>query len=483
MQVMSQFERVLLAVLLAAVSLFAQRPEFTIETVAGTPGVGDGGPLPEALVYEPQGIVLDIDGAIFFADSSHHRIRRITAGGQVSTVAGRGVPGGSGDGGRAVEALLNRPSDVAFDNMRNLYIADTNNRRVRRLNVSGVITTVAGTGADGAEGDGGPAVDAQLGSLEGIALDPLGNLYIADTTNHKVRKVDLAGKITTIAGTGEPGFSGDGGPAAEGQLHSPTGVALGRPGTARAGAVFIADHGNNRIRMVRNGTITTVAGNGIDGSAGDGGSAVSAEAGRPRKVMLDQGGNLYVSQETGSRVRRINPAGIIEAIAGSGFGFGGDQGPAVDALLRNPEGIARRSDGAVFIADAGNHRIRRVLAGTITTYTGRPHNGGDGGAATEADLFMPYGIETDNQTNLYIADTLNHPRSEGDVRWRHCLKRRTSREGSAAGRDHNDRRKEQPWIQRRWRFGPRGSAQRATRCRGRTAEERLHRRPGEPSYP
>ena len=403
--------RLLLATVVATVSLFAQfaqRPEFTIETVAGTHGVGDGGPLPEALVYEPQGIVVDIDGAMFFAVRLHHRIRRITSGGQVSTLAGRGVPGGSGDAGRGVDALLNRPSDVAFDNMRNLYIADTNNRRVRKVNVSGIITTVAGTGVDGSAGDGGSAVAAELGLIEGIALDPLGNLYIADTTNHRVRKVDLAGKITTIAGTGEPGFSGDGGPAAAGQLDSPTGVAVGRPGTARAGAVFIADHGNHRIRMVKDGVITTLAGNGADGFAGDGGGAAIAEVGRPRKVMLDQGANLYVSQETGSRVRRINPAGLIERIAGSGFGFGGDVGPAVDALMRNPEGIARRTDGAVFIADAGNHRIRRVLAGTITTHTGRPHNGGDGGAATEADLFMPFGIETDNQTNLYIADTLNH---------------------------------------------------------------------------
>jgi len=300
----TQLGRILLAVAIAAVSLLAQQPEFTIDTVAGTPGVGDGGPLPEALLYEPQGLVIDIEGAIFLADRSHHRIRRITSGGQVSTVAGLGIPGSSGDGGRAVDALLNRPSDVAFDNMRNLYIADTNNRRGRKMNVSGVITTVAGTGTDGSEGDGGPAVDAQLGLVEGIALDPLGNLYIADTTNHRVRKVDLAGKITTIAGTGEPGFSGDGGPAAAAQLDSPTGVAVGRPGTARAGAVFIADHGNNRIRMIKDGTITTLAGNGTDGVAGDGGSAASAEVGRPRKGMLDQGANLYVSQETGSRVRR-----------------------------------------------------------------------------------------------------------------------------------------------------------------------------------
>ena len=353
--------------ILVAVSLFAQfsqQPEFTIDTVAGTPGVGDGGPLPQALLYEPQGIVLDVDGAIFLADRLHHRIRRITSGGQVSTVAGLGVPGDSGDAGRAVDARLNRPSDVAFDNMRNLYIADASNHRVRKVSVSGVITTVAGTGADGSEGDGGPAVDAQLGLIEGIALDPLGNLYIADTTNHRVRKVDLAGRITTIAGTGEAGLSGDGGPATAGKLDSPTGVAVGRPGTARAGAVFIADHGNNRIRMVKDGVITTLAGNGTDGVAGDGGGAASAEIGRPRKVMLDQGANLYVSQETGSRVRRINPTGQIVRIAGEGFGFGGDAGPAVDALMRNPEGIARRTDGAVFIADAGNHRIRRVLAGT-----------------------------------------------------------------------------------------------------------------------
>ena len=401
----------LLVVLLALpLSLPAQpTTAFTIETVAGMPGVGDLGPLQEALLFEPQGLALDESGNLFIADRSHHRVRRISRAGQITTVAGTGVSGASGDGGRAVDATLNRPSDVAVDNFGNLYIADTSNRRVRKMDLAGIITTVAGTGSFGSGGDGGLAVDAQLSDLEGVFLGATGNLYIADTSNHRVRRVATDGVITTVAGTGTSGFSGDGGAATNAQLNAPSGVVIGRPGTPQAGALFIADTRNHRVHMVKDGTITTFAGDGTRAFGGDGGSAVAAQLGIPRKLAFDQVGNLFVTHSIDSRVRRITLAGQIETVAGAGFGFGGDGGPAVDALMRGPDGIATGDDfGSFFVSDAGNHRVRKVERGTMNPVTGRRHDGGDGGPATEADLFMPYGLETDNQPNVYIADTLNH---------------------------------------------------------------------------
>ena len=352
----------------------------------------------EALLFEPQGLAFDSQGTLFIADRSHHRVRRITSAGQITTVAGTGVIGASGDGGPAVDATLNRPSDVAVDNFGNLYIADTSNRRVRKMDLAGIITTVAGTGSFGSGGDGGPAVDAQLSDLEGVFLDGPGNLYIADTSNHRVRRVDPAGVITTVAGTGTSGFSGDGGQATNAQLDSPSGVVIGRPGTPQVGDLFIADSGNHRVRRVEDGTITTIAGDGTLGFGGDGGPAAAAQLGNPRKLAFDQVGNLFVTHWSGSRVRRITSLGQIETVAGAGFGFGGDGGPAVNALMRTPDGIATGDAfGSFLVSDAGNHRVRRVEGGTIIPGTGRRRDGGDGGLATEANLFMPYGLETGNQ--------------------------------------------------------------------------------------
>ncbi len=400
-------KRLLLTIVLLAVPLTlpAQPVASRIETVAGIAGVGDGGPVPDVLLFDPQGVALDSDGRLFVADRSHNRIRRITI--TATTVAGSGVVGNSGDGGQAQSARLNGPSDVAIDALNNLYIADTNNHKLRKVTPSGVITTIAGTGAAGSAGDGGPAVSAQLGRIEGVARDAAGNIYIADTSNHRIRRIDLNGIITTIAGTGTPGFSGDGGAAAAAQLDSPIGVTIGRSGTPHAGAVLFADFGNHRVRRIMAGVITTVAGNGVMGFAGDGGQAALAQLGQPRRMAFDSAGNLYVTQWTGSRVRRINTAGVISTVAGAGLGFAGDGSPAVNALMRNPEGVAVDPSAAVFISDAGNHRIRRVGVVNISTYSGRNHFAGDGGPGTAARLFMPHGLDSDAQANLYIADTLN----------------------------------------------------------------------------
>jgi hypothetical protein len=397
----------LLAVFLLAGTflLSAQPVELTIETAAGIAGVGDGRAAPQVLLFDPQAIVFDSNGNMFVADRSHNRIRRI--GIVATTIAGTGIPGSSGDGGQAQAARLDSPSDVAVDGEGNIYIADTNNHKVRKVSSSGEITTVAGTGSAGSTGDGGPAVDAELGRIEGITRDAAGNLYIADTSNHRIRKVDKAGEITTVAGTGTPGFSGDGGPATEAQLDSPVGVAVGRAGTLLAGAVLFADFGNHRVRAIIDGEVTTVAGNGVIGFGGDGGQATSAELGHPRRIGLDQGGSLLVTQWSGHRVRRINASGVISTVAGAGFGLEGDGGPAIEALMRSPEGIAAGTSGTFFVSDAGNHRVRRVAVGKINTFAGRSHHAGDGGPGTEARVFMPYGIETDAQANLYVADALN----------------------------------------------------------------------------
>ncbi|MDA1311959.1 MAG: hypothetical protein O2968_01365 [Acidobacteria bacterium] len=240
-------KKYLLAIVLLTVPLTlpAQPVEFTIETVAGIVGIGDSGPVPEVLLFDPQGVALDSDGNLFVADRSHNRIRRIKI--TATTVAGSGVAGNSGDGGQAQVARLNGPSDVFVDELNNIYVADTNNHKVRRVTPSGGITTIAGTGVAGSAGDGGLAVNAQLGRIEGVARDAAGNLYIADTSNHRIRKVDKDGVITTLAGTGTAGFSGDGGAAAAAQLDSPVGVTIGRAGTPHAGAVLFADFGNHRV--------------------------------------------------------------------------------------------------------------------------------------------------------------------------------------------------------------------------------------------
>ena len=324
-------------------------------------------------------------------------------------MAGSGTVGHSGDGGAALEAQLSSPEGVALDGAGNLYIADRGNHRIRKVDAAGVITTVAGTGTVGYSGDGGAATAARLNGPEGVAPDGAGNLYIADTGNHRIRKVDSAGVIATVAGTGTVGYSGDGGAATAARLNGPAGVA-----PDGAGNLYIADTSNQRIRKVDSaGVITTVAGSSTTGAfGGDGGAATAARLNTPAGVALDGAGNLYIADTLSDRIRKVDSAGVITTVAGTGTaGFSGDGGAATAAQLNTPEGVAPDGAGNLYIADKNNHRIRKVdTAGVITTVagTGTPNFGGDGGLATAAHLRHPEGVAVDALGNLYIADRSNH---------------------------------------------------------------------------
>ena len=321
----------------------------------------------------------------------------------IYTVAGTGAYGFSGDGGPATSAQLNSPSGVTVDRTGNLFIADRGNHRIRKVSPEGVIVTVAGFANSGYSGDGGPATSARLSYPSGVAVDASGNLYIADTGSHHVRKVSAAGIITTVAGQGEEGYSGDGGPASSAQLRSPSGVAVDQSGN-----LFIADYGNDRIRKISiDGVITTIAGNGTSGYSGDGGPATGAQLSGPRRVALDASGNLYVADLGNNCIRKISPGGTITTVAGSGTsGYSGDGGPATSAKLNGPVSLTIDASGALFISDYSNFRIRKVSReGVITTVAGVGTYGssGDGGPATSAQL-APGGLVVDSLGNLYVAD-------------------------------------------------------------------------------
>ncbi len=392
--------------------------EGAITTVAGSGArgfSGDGGTATAAWLTDPNGVAVDGSGNIYIADTGNHRIRKVDSEGAITTVAGSGAWGFSGDGGAAAAAQLRGPRGVAVDAAGNLYIADTNNHRIRRVvSITLALTdyfrivTAAGSETSGFGGDGGAAAAAQLREPNGVAVDGSGNIYIADTNNHRIRKVDSGGAITTVAGSGTSGFGGDGGAAAAAQLREPGGAAVDS-----AGNLYIADAGNHRIRKVDSGgAITTVAGSGTSGFGGDGGAAAAAQLREPGGAAVDSAGNLYIADAGNHRIRKVDSGGAITTVAGSGTsGFGGDGGAATAAGLDNPIGVAVDSAGNLYIADAGNHRIRKVdTLGAITTVAGSGTAGysGDGGAATAAQLSSPYGVAVDSAGNLYIADESNH---------------------------------------------------------------------------
>jgi len=332
----------------------------------------------------------------------------VTPSRSAATTAGTGVVGYAVNGGAATAATLASPSAVAYDATGNLYLADAQNHVVREISKSGQITTIAGTGAEGYGGDGGAATAAYLDTPTGIAIDKSGNLYIADSHNHRIRQV-IAGTITTIAGIGTPGFSGDGGVATTAQLSLPSAVAVDGNGN-----VYIADTNNQRIRKIAGTTMTTIAGDGEETYAGDGAAATSAVLDSPTGVAVDAVGNIYIADRHNQRVRMVTPAGTISTIAGSGTpgfsgGFAGDGAAASAAMLSKPSGVSVDTAGNVYIADTNNQRIRQVSGGTVATVVGSGQQGfgGDGGPAMAAILNSPRAVAPDASGNLTIADTLN----------------------------------------------------------------------------
>ena len=335
----------------------------TIETVAGmgVSGVsGDGGAATTAKLNSPGTSAVDAAGNLYIADKMNNRIRKVDASGIITEICG-GVTGGfSGDGGVATAAQVSQPLSVAVDGAGNLYIADYGNSRIRKINTSGIISTVAGTTA-GFSGDGSAATLAQLSSPTDVAVDGSGNLYICDYGNHKIRKVTSSGIISTIAGT-TGGFTGDGGPATAAKLNAPNGVAADGSGN-----VYIADLRNNRIRKVdAAGTITTIAGSTSSGYSGDGGAATAAGMNSPAFLTVDVAGNVFFSDMGNFVIRRISVAGDIETVAGTGGGgYSGDGGPATAATMSSPTGVTFDANNNLFITVQGNHVVRKVSTGAI----------------------------------------------------------------------------------------------------------------------
>jgi len=365
---------------------------------------GDGFQATFAQLSFPWSVTADNQGNLFIADFDNSRVRKVNSSGIITTIAGTGGFGFTGDGGAAIAAQLNGPSAIAVDGQGNIFIADYNNHRIRKISPTGIITTIAGTGTGGYAGDGGLAVNAQINRPSGLAVDGQGNLFLADYFNHRVRKVDVGGVISTVAGNGTAGFSGDNGAASNAQLNFPSGVSLDNQGN-----LFIADRNNNRVRKVDSlGIISTVAGNGTFGFAGDGGPATTAQLKEPWAIVVDAAGNLYISDELNDRVRKVNTSGVITSIAGTDDV--GDGGLAKNALIDYPTGIAADPQGNIYVADYGLSRIRKIApTGLITTIAGNGVDGdaGDGGPATSAQINGPWQLALDGSGNLYITDSFN----------------------------------------------------------------------------
>ena len=352
--------------------------------------------------------------------------------GMITRVAGTGTPGDTGDDGPAADAELNQPGGVAMTADGGFLIADTNSNEVRAVSPAGVITRVAGTGTSGNSGDDGPATDAELSLVSdfinavnsflnhlspppdvmllhagGVAVTAGGGFLIADTGNNEVRAVSPAGVITRVAGTGTAGNSGDDGPATDAELNAPVAVAA-----TADGGFLIADTGNNEVRAVSPaGVITRVAGTGTSGNSGDDGAATDAELAFPFGVVVTAGGGFLIADTFNNMVRAVSPAGVITRVAGTGTaGSSGDDGPAADAELAFPSGVAVTANGGFLIADTGNNQVRAVSpAGVITRIagTGTPGNTGDDGPATDAELNQPGGVAATAHGGFLIADTSN----------------------------------------------------------------------------
>ncbi len=453
--------------------LDAATNQLTLAAGNGTAGYsGDNGPATSAQLRNPYGLAIDSAGNLYIGSSSDNVIRKVSAG-IITTIAGNGTAGAAGDNGPATAAQLNAPYGIAVDPAGNLYIADNGNHRIREVS-GGIITSIAGDGTPGFSGDTGTALSAQLKNPFAVAIDPAGNLYISDRGNNRIRKI-TNGVVDTVAGNGTPGYGGDNGPATSAQLDAPCGIALDPTGNLliadyynnrvrkvlngvistvvgspqlnspyvlaldSAANLYIADFGNNRILKVAAGIITTVAGNGTQGFSGDGGSPLGAQLHAPQSIALDSAGDLFTADSQNNRIRSIT-AGIINtvgttvtppinqpaavALDSTGALYIADQGNnrilklsgglittiAPTAQFNQPSGLAFDSFGNLYIADSANHRIAKVANGVVTTVAGNgtPGLSGDGAAATAAQLNTPTAVALDSAGSLYIADTANN---------------------------------------------------------------------------
>jgi len=382
-----------------------------IRTIAGTGEAGYNGdniPADQARLARPEFATFNAEGDLFIADSYNNRVRRVDhATGLISTVAGTGERGFSGDGGPATAANLHFPEGIALDSVGNLFISDTVNRRIRKVDMrTGIIATYAGTGATTTNAEGTPAASAGFLRLARIAVDRAGNVYVADSPSHRLLIIDAKTRLMrTFAGTGKPGFSGDGGPASAAELCFPEGVVV-----APNQDIFFADVGNHRARKIdaRTGVISTVAGTGEKGFSGDGGPATQARLWSPGRVWVSANSDLIIADILNARIRRVDAkTHLIKTIAGTGNW--GDGGLARNALLSVPGDVVF-SAGKVFIADYGTRRVRCVdlATGIITTVAGGGTRTEEGIPATEVDLLLPEGIAVDSGRTLYIADNISN---------------------------------------------------------------------------
>ncbi len=331
-----------------------------ITTIAGSPTAGysgDGAAATAALLREPDGLNVDSSGKLYIADYGNHCVRRIDATGIITTIAGTGTAGYTADGVPATTSELNRPDGVAIDLAGNVYIYEAHNYRVRKIDLSGIISTVAGTGTGGYTGDGGAATAAEIYTDPGC-VDKFGNIYIADVVTNRLRMINAGtGIISTIAGDGTTAYAGDGLPATAAELNSPDDIA-----SDNSGNLYIVTSNDGRIRKIdSDGIITTIAGTGGHGSTGDGGPATIATFDQPAYAVIDSIGNIYVADQSSNNVRKIDRTGIINLLAGSGTrGYTGDGGPATAAELSAPIGTAVNIYGDVYISDFNNNCVRKI---------------------------------------------------------------------------------------------------------------------------
>lgn len=324
----------------------------------------------------------------------------------INAFAGNHTAGYSGDNNAATDAQCYAPAGVAVDNAGNVYFCEIGNSVIRKVSPSGIISTVAGTGVQGFSGNGGPATAAMINQPTSVAVDKYGNIYFTDDGNNMIRMIDPSGIINTIVGTGVAGNAD--GLATAAQLNGPSGIAVNKNGS-----IFIADVYNHSIKRLDTGVVTTICGNGLPGSSGNGSSASIASLSYPKGVAVDTVGNVYIVDQGNSSIRRINAAGIINAYAGnSSFGYSGDGGLGYAAALNTPTEVVVDHHQNAYIADYGNHVIRKVtVGGYITTIAGNHTNGysGDGGPAIAAQMAGPYGVAFDNSNGkLYISDEVSN---------------------------------------------------------------------------